>query len=276
MAPESLSQSEYWNGPAAERWITGREPLDRSMASITAALLERASPRPGERVLDVGCGLGTTTLMLAERVAPGGSVLGVDISAPMIEVARRRVGAAAVEFSVADAATHRFPTRFDLVFSRFGVMFFEDPVAAFRNLRAALEPSGRMVFVCWRPLRDNPWANAPLAAARDLLPPMEPVDPNAPGPFAFADGERLRGILAGAGFAEVALTAHDDHMFAGVTAEEATDHALQTGLLSRAIAGASDDLRDAVRARVQPAIERYLTPDGVMPPAAAWLVSARS
>jgi hypothetical protein len=149
-------------------------------------------------------------------------------------------------------------------------------LAAFRNLRAALEPSGRMVFVCWRPLRDNPWADAPLAAARDLLPPMESVDPNAPGPFAFADGERLRGILAGAGFAEVALTAHDDHMFAGLTAEEATDHALETGLLSRAIAGASDDLRDAVRARVQPAIERYLTPDGVMPPAAAWLVSARS
>jgi SAM-dependent methyltransferase len=270
-----MTQEEYWNGRAAETWITSREQLDRSLASITGPLLEAAAPGPGEDVLDVGCGCGTTSHMLAGRVAPGGSVLGVDISAPMIEVARGGTGTAAVEFAVADAGTHRFATRFDLVFSRFGVMFFDDPVAAFRNLGTALEPGGRMVFVCWRALRDNPWAGAPLAAARDLLPPMEPVDPEAPGPFAFADGERLRGILTAAGFAEVAIAEHDDHMFIGTNSEEATRHVLKVGPLARALAGAPDDLCAAVRARLLPVMDRYRTPHGIAPPAAVWLVSAR-
>ena len=270
-----MTQVEYWNGGAAERWIAGREPMDRSMASITRVALERAAARPGEQVLDVGCGCGTTTLLLAEQVGASGRTVGVDISAPMIEVARGRAAGAHVEFLVADAGSAQLSPPFDLVFSRFGVMFFDDPVAAFRNLRAAVAPGGRMVFVCWRALRDNPWAGAPLAAARDLLPPMEAVDPHAPGPFAFADGDRLRGILTDAGFAEVAVTPHDDHMLTGTTADEATDHAMMIGPLSRALAGLSDDVRAAVRARVFPVVERYLTPQGVTAPAAVWLVSAR-
>ncbi|HEU5057765.1 MAG TPA: class I SAM-dependent methyltransferase, partial [Kofleriaceae bacterium] len=119
--PEPLSQNEYWNGAAAERWITGRELMDGSMASITVAVLERAAARAGERVLDVGCGCGTTSLLLAERVAPDGAVVGIDISAPMVEVARARAAGApvAIEFVVADAASHRFSAPFDLLFSRF-------------------------------------------------------------------------------------------------------------------------------------------------------------
>lgn len=275
MAAESLSQSEYWNGDAAARWIGARERMDRSMASITAAALARAAPRAGERVLDVGCGCGTTTLLLAERVAPGAAV-GVDISAPMIEVARGRVPAGtAVEFLVADAAEHRFAPPFDLAFSRFGVMFFADPPAAFRNLRAALAPGGRLVFVCWRALAENAWAAAPLAAARDLLPPVDPPDPHAPGPFAFADRDRLHGILAAAGFGEIAIDAHDDRMLVGSSVEEATDHAMMMGPLSRLIAGAPDELRAAIRPRVAAAVERFATGDGVAAPAAVWLVSSR-
>lgn len=275
MSPAELSQVEYWNGPAADRWIQLREPMDRSMASITGAALERAAPRPGERVLDVGCGCGTTSLLLAERVTPGGSVVGVDISAPMIEVARARAAGAAAEFTVADAGETRFPTPFDLLFSRFGVMFFADPVAAFGNLRAALTPGGRMVFACWRAFEENPWAFAPLAAARDLLPPLEPVDPEAPGPFAFADRERLARILAGAGFAEVSIAAHDDHMMTGATVEEATHHAMIIGPIARAFAEAPEELRAAARPRVAAAIAPFATPTGVKPPAALWLVSCR-
>ncbi len=269
-------QQEYWNGQAAERWIAGRERMDRSLESISMAVIERAAPRAGERVLDVGCGCGTTSLVIAGQVAPGGSVVGVDISAPMIEVARGRAGGAPVEFVVADAATHHFGSPFDLLFSRFGVMFFAEPVAAFGNLRAQLAPGGRMVFVCWRPLRDNPWAFAPLAAARDLLPPMEPPDPYAPGPFALADGDRLRGILSEAGFQGVAIDAHDDHMVTGASLEEATDHAMMIGPLSRLIAGVPDDVRAAIRPRVAEVVARFATADGFAAPANVWLVSARA
>jgi SAM-dependent methyltransferase len=275
VAPEQLTQSEYWNGPAAERWIRLRELLDRSMASITAGALEAAAPRPGERVLDVGCGCGTTSLMLAERVAPGGSVVGVDISGPMLEVARGRAGSAAVEFVEGDAGALRFASPFDLAFSRFGVMFFSDPPAAFANLRAALAPGGRMVFACWRALRDNPWALAPLAAARDLLPPIAPPDPDAPGPFAFADRARLERVLASAGFTDVAIAAHDDHMYEGATVEAATEHAMMIGPLSVIVAEASEELRAAIRPRVAAAMEPFATPEGVTPPAAIWLVTCR-
>jgi SAM-dependent methyltransferase len=275
VAHDQPTQEEYWNGQAAERWISGRERMDRSLESISNAVIERAAPRAGERVLDVGCGCGTTSLVIAGRVAPGGSVVGVDISAPMIEEARGRAGGAAVTFEVADAAERRFAPDFDLLFSRFGVMFFAEPAAAFGNLRTALASGGRMVFVCWRALRDNPWAFAPLTAARDLLPPMEPPDPNAPGPFAFADSDRLRGILNEAGFRDVAIDAHDDRMYTGASVEEATDHAMMVGPLSRLIAGVPDDLRAAIRPRVAEVVARFATAAGVAAPANVWLVTAR-
>ncbi len=272
------SQRAYWNGPAAQRWIGARERMDRGMASITAAALELAAPRPGERVLDVGCGYGTTSLLIAERVAPGGSVVGVDISAPMIDEARGRApraGSAAVSFVVADAGSHRFDTPFDLLFSRFGVMFFEDPAPAFENLAAALAPGGRMAFVCWQGFRDNPWAFAPLAAARDLLPPTQPFDPEAPGPFAFADRDRLRRILAAGGFAEVSITGHADEVYIGASAEEATDYAMNVGPLARMVEGVADDVRAEIRLRVASVVEGFVGPGGVAIPAAVWLVHAR-
>lgn len=273
MDPLPASQVEYWNGPAAERWIKGRERMDRSMASLTEAALAVAAPRAGERVLDVGCGCGTTTMMLAERVSPGGSVLGVDISGPMVAEARRR--APAITFVEGDAGSHRFETAFDLLFSRFGVMFFPDPVAAFRNLRAELAPGGRMLFACWQQFRDNPWAFMPLMVARDLLPAMEPFDPDAPGPFALADRDRVERILRGAGFADVSIAAHDDRMWTGSDADDGADFALLVGPLSRAAAGLPDDVRAVIRQRVREALAEFVTPRGVEIPAAVWLVSAR-
>jgi SAM-dependent methyltransferase len=271
VAQEQLTQSEYWNGLAAERWITGRERLDRSMASIAEAALAVAAPRPGERVLDVGCGCGTTSIMLAERV--GDSVLGVDISGPMLAEARRR--APSLRFLEADAASHRFEAAFDLLFSRFGVMFFADPPAAFRNLRAALAPGGRMVFVCWRAFRDNPWAFTPLTIARDLLPPSEPFDPEAPGPFAFADRDRLERILAAAGFAEITISAHEDVMHIGADPADAADYSVMVGPLARAMTGLPEETRELIRARVTEAFAEYTTPHGVQVPARVWLVVAR-
>jgi len=273
--PGTETMQEYWNGPAAERWIAAREALDRSMEGITRAALAMASPRPGERALDLGCGCGTTALLLREQVGPGGWVEGIDVSAPMLEVARGRAAGAGVRFTEADAGTHRFDTAFDLAFSRFGVMFFSDPVAGFGNIRRALAAGGRLCFVCWRAVVDNPWMTAPVEAVRDLLPPIEPGDPDGPGPFALADRARLDGILARAGFTDVRVTAHDDAMYMGETTEAAAAAALRAGPLGRMVAELPGDVIEAIRQRLVAALARFATPHGVAPPAAVWLVDAR-
>ncbi|MBI3676081.1 MAG: hypothetical protein HY243_05635 [Proteobacteria bacterium] len=174
----------------------------------------------------------------------------------------------------ADASTHDFQPVNDLVFSRFGVMFFADPVAAFANIRKALAPKGRLAFVCWRAMPENAWAAAPFMAAKDLLPPQEPMDPHAPGPFAFADGERLKAILSKAAFNNVRATKLDTVMNMGATVEEGVAESLNIGPLARAAADLDEPLREKIRARVRVALEKYVTPRGVVVPAACWLVGA--
>jgi ubiquinone/menaquinone biosynthesis C-methylase UbiE len=265
-------QIEYWNGPVGERWARLQETIDANMASIMVSLMAFAAPKPGERVLDIGCGCGTTTLHLSKAVGPSGDVTGVDISAPMLAVARGRgINANFVE---ADASTHAFKAAHDLVFSRFGVMFFSDPLAAFTNIRKALKQHGRMAFVCWRNVEENLWASAPYAAARDLLPPPEPSDPLAPGPFAFADPGRLRNILDEAGFADIRLDALDSTMNMGADAGEAAAQAMRIGPLARAVGGLDDDTRAKILEAVKPAMARYKSHAGITPPAACWLVGA--
>ena len=268
----NAEQIEYWNGAVGERWARLQQTIDGNLAAITKALMPFAAAAPGERVLDIGCGCGTTTLLLSKAVGPGGDVTGVDISAPMLAVARGR--GARANFMEADASTHLFHPTHDLVFSRFGVMFFADPKAAFANIRKALKPRGRLAFVCWRGTPENLWASAPFAAARDLVPPQEPADPHAPGPFAFADGERLRGILAGAGFANVRVEKLDSTMNMGATAEEAAAQALNIGPLARAAAELDDGAREKIRDVVGKTLAKFRTADGIAPPAACWLVGA--
>src|SRR5438309_1620679 len=199
-APEAnAEQIRYWNEAAGPKWVSFQKVIDAQIAPLGERAMDRASIAPGERVIDVGCGCGDTTITLARRVGPAGLVLGIDISAPMLERAAetaRAAGLANVRFENADAQTHRLsPGAFDVVYSRFGVMFFADPVAAFTNLRAALRPGGRLAFVCWRSLAENPLFTAPMAAAAKHLPPLPPPHPNAPDPFAFADRARVAQIL---------------------------------------------------------------------------------
>ncbi len=194
------------------------ERLDRLFAGITEQAIAVAAPAPGERVLDIGCGCGATVLALATRVGANGHVLGVDVSAPMLEVARRRVaadGLSQAEVLLADAATHRFAAgQADLIFSRFGVMFFDAPVEAFINLRQALATGGRLFFACWRPFKHNDWFAVPFKAVVPHLPPQEKPEPDAPGPFAFADPERVT-ILGLAGFSDVAIRPVDTMLTVG-------------------------------------------------------------
>src|SRR5262245_36853821 len=192
-------QIRYWNEQAGPRWVKRQQQLDVQINQIGLAAMQRASIKPGEDVLDVGCGCGQTALELAERVGPQGLVTGIDISQPMLARARERqreVGMQNIEFLNADAQTYTFGReRFDLAFSRFGVMFFDNPSAAFGNICTALRPNGRLCFLCWQALEKNDWARIPLMAATQHVQPPTPPTPGAPGPFAFADPDRVRHIL---------------------------------------------------------------------------------
>jgi len=276
MSNANAEQFDVWNGMVGQKWARLQDKTDLMLNNITDALMPFAAAKPGEHALDIGCGCGTTTFRLAMSVSPNGSVAGVDISAPMLDVARARSQAmnADIPFIEEDASTHDFQPVFDLVFSRFGVMFFDDPVAAFRNIRTALSPKGRLAFVCWRAFKENDWAFLPYIAVHPFLPEQPKTDPHAPGPFAFADGERVKDILTKAGFSNVKVEALDTTCSLGKTAAEAADESLNIGPVSRA----ANDLPEDVRAKARDAIEttfaKHVTDVGIAPKAACWLVSA--
>jgi SAM-dependent methyltransferase len=196
----------------------------------------------------------------------------------MLEHARARSASAMnVTFALADAQTHPFaPASFDVIFSRFGVMFFQDPGAAFANLESALAPGGRLGFHCWKSLPENPWMTVPFFAALQHVPPPTPPPPNAPGPFAFADADRVRGILIGAGFAEVDFESRNDAMGVGSgSLDDAVDFALQMGPASIAIRDATPETVAKVRVSVREALAPYMTSDGVRLATSTWVVTAR-
>ena len=276
MSNPNEPQIEYWNGKVGERWAKLQDRIDLQLNNISDAALAFACAKAGERVLDIGCGCGTTSLRLGITVAPNGSVAGVDISAPMLDVARARAQAmnADIPFLKSDASTHEFQPVFDLVFSRFGVMFFADPVAAFRNIRTALAPKGRLAFVCWRAFQENDWAFVPFNAAKPFLPEQPPADPHAPGPFAFADAARLKAILESAGFANVRIEKLDTTCNLGAGLDDAVEATLSIGPLSRAASEVDDGAREKIRGAVKEALKPCQTAAGVTPGVACWLVDA--
>lgn len=272
------NQIKFWNDKAGRDWTELQETMDLNLSAIHVALMAFAAPRPGMAVLDIGCGTGTTTLALADAVGPDGAVTGLDISEPMLGLARRRAtDRANVSFLQADASAHPFKPEYDLLFSRFGVMFFDDPAAAFSNLHKALKAGGRIVFVCWRTLLENPWASAPLAAAKPFLPEMPPPDPLTPGPFAFADPARIRDILARSGFSDIRVEKFDAAMNMGSNLALASAQTLKIGPLSRAAAEADDAMRAKIAEAVNGAFRKFADAGGsVVLPAACWLVGAKT
>ena len=269
-------QIKFWNEKAGQNWTILQARMDANMAAIGDAALAFAQAKPGMAVLDVGCGTGVTSLALA---GAGAKVTGLDISKPMLALARQRAAEAglSISFVEADASAYAFAPEFDLIFSRFGVMFFDAPVAAFANMRKALKPGGRMAFVCWRTPPENPWASAPLMAAKPFLPEQPPPDPLAPGPFAFADPERIEDILSQSGFSDIRIEKLDCAMTMGTDLGLAASQTLQIGPLSRAVGEVDDANRAAIVGAVQHALAKFVRPDGEIAPAAAcWLVGAKA
>lgn len=237
MTGDNAQQIEDWNGPLGQRWVEFQDEFDRFTQPFSEAALRAAAVRSGEHVIDVGCGCGGSTLALARQVGPKGTVSGIDVSRPMLDQAKRRAAAANltnVSFAETDASNGRLPMDQDLLFSRFGVMFFAAPVPAFAHLRRSLKDSGRLAFVCWRAPRDNPWAMLPLVAAREAVGVTPPKsDPLAPGPFAFADETRVRAILLEANFRDVEAEAFDAPIWLGDDMASAAEAALRTGPAAR-------------------------------------------
>ena len=277
--PSTINRAglDYWNNEAGRRWVAQQELIDSLFEPVTAATIAAAAPRPGEHVVDVGCGTGTTVFALAERVGPRGNVLGIDISAPMLELARQRAAhgqRANVSFVEADATGHAFDREsVDLVFSRFGVMFFDDSVKAFANLRGATTPRGRLAFVCFRPMVESPWYRIPIEAATPHLPPLPPIGPDAPGMFTFARKERLQGILSEAGYRSIDMTPADVPINAR-TLDRALAFMTHVGRVADMLAAGSEERRQTAEAAVRDALAANIGADGDGLTIGVWLVSA--
>jgi SAM-dependent methyltransferase len=205
-------------------------------------------------------------------------VLGIDISTPMLERARERAASEAdlsIDLQNRDAATHRFePQSYDRVFSRFGVMFFTDPAAAFENIRAALKPGGRLAFVCWQPLDLNPWMATTIAVASQDVERPDPPGPDDPGPFAFRDPDRVKAILSEAGFTNIELVPNNSALRFEADIESTANRLLQLGPMSQPVVEAPEEVRLRIRDNLAAAIQDYQTDDGVRIDSASWIVSA--
>ena len=276
----NADQIAYWNAAGGAHWVRHQEAWDLVLAPLAEALLARSAVRPGERVVDIGCGCGATTLLLARLVGPAGHVLGIDVSAPMLARAAERLPKGApVELVRADATTHGFPrASFDLLFSRFGVMFFAEPARAFANLRRTLKPGGRLRFAAFRPAKENPWMMIPLRAAYEHVQRLPELGPEDPGAFSLAGEARVRRILGEAGFAQIGLEPYDLELdiAAGRGLDAAVVSALEVGATSRAVDGRPPEVRRLVGESIRAALEPYARGRTVPLPAAVWFVSAAS
>ena len=276
-------QIAYWNSDAGERWASMQARIDTVFAPLTEPAMERAKLVAGEKVLDVGCGSGATTLEAARYVGRDGGVLGIDVSKPMLKLARRRATLGdftQVELLEGDASVQVFQPTFDVLFSRFGWMFFADPVAALTNLKTALVPGGRLLFVTWQRLSKNPWFLAPVLAIREVVPvdPGEPKpDPLAPGPFAFSDPERIKQVLGAAGFRDVSVDPLETTMRLAGSGDinGAVEFSTRIGPGSRLIAEAPAEKHAAIDESIRRALAKHDGPGGVTLGGAVWIVSAK-
>lgn len=268
-----------WDGPEGRLWAANAPRYRRMLASFGEHALAAARLTDGERVLDVGCGNGDLSVGAAKAVGPTGRVVGVDLSPSMLDVARRETEAAGLtnaEFAHADAATWTSDHPFDVLVSRFGVMFFDDPVGAFCHLRTLLRPDGRVSFVCWQSLAANEWILVPGMALAEVVPLTTGADPSAPGPFAFGSDGHVRRVLENSGFVGIDLAEVHGPMWLGADLDDVVDYLRLSSLLQVLLGGVSADVRADALQRVRDALAPFAGEDGVVLDGAAWLVTART
>lgn len=271
-------QVDFWNGDAGQKWVEFSEHLDGMLAPFADAVMVAADLSAGENVLDVGCGGGALSLRAADKVGAGGAVIGVDISAPLLALASERASAGGQNaiFEDCDASTFQMETPADVLISRFGVMFFDDPQAAFANLRGNIAPLGRLAFACWQPMMKNDWVRVPLEAGMEnftTAPKMPPA--GTPGPFAFADPARVETLLSGAGWQNVSIEPWvGKMMMPGKTPAESAGLMMKLGPVARLVKEQGADMA-LVQATLEERMRQTVTPDGcVEMGAAVWIVTA--
>lgn len=270
-------QSALWNGTAGRAWVDGQETLDRMLLPLEKLLVEEVSKLPARAVLDVGCGTGSTTLAIARHLGAGGKATGIDLSEPMVALARERARAenSSANFIRADAQTHPFaPGAFDALVSRFGVMFFEDPVQAFANLRRAARPNAATRLIAWRSAAENPFMTAAERAAGPLLSNLPPRKPDGPGQFAFADAQRVQRILGDSGWTRIELRPID--VECELTERELMQYLTRMGPVGMALQQATEQTRAQVIEAVRAGFEPYVHGTQVRYTAACWMICARA
>src|SRR5579872_349542 len=276
----NADQIAYWNGAGGRRWADRQAVQDVLLQPVLDILIDRARVKKGEHVLDVGCGSGATSLAFAQATGASGHVTGIDISAPMLARAREALPAGTpIEFVLADATIYPFaPDAFDLLASRFGVMFFADPVLSFANMRKAMRRSGRLAFACWREPRENPFFMTPLQAVYRHVPKMPPVGPEDPGPFSFASPERVKRILGAAGFSAIAMEPCDLGLdiAVGRGLDAAVLGAMEVGPAARALADQPPEIVSAAEQSMREALAPHLKGETVPLDAAIWIVTAQA
>lgn len=278
--PQAFNEEQRvrWNGADGEYWVRQQSRIDKTLSPVIPPLLAFAGPQPGSTIIDVGCGCGATTVELARAVGPQGRVVALDVSEPMLHLAADRTQPFGnTQCLLGDAATIPLQNlAAALIVSRFGVMFFGDPSAAFTNLRSGLHPGGRLRFACWRPIHENPWLHIPLQAVYEHAPHMPKPHPEEPGPFSFSDPARVARILTAAGFSKPSFTPLDLDLdiSAGGTLEDAVTQAHSMGPAKRALANQPDDIRASAIASIRRALIPFRSSSGVRLPAAVWLVAA--
>jgi SAM-dependent methyltransferase len=272
------AEREFWAAEGPQQYVEHGDRWETMMAPFGDAMFDVVALQPGERVLDVGCGWGATTVEAADRVAPTGSVVGIDFSAPMLAgAAQRTADLANVTLLEADAQTYPFePKSYDAVISRFAAMLFDDPPAAFANLHRALKPGGRLAFVCWQDPLKTEWVALAMAAAVPLVGrPPDLGEPGAPGPFAFADGDRARRLVAAGSFDEVTLEPVTRPQRIADNADDAVAFVLSLPETRQLLNGVPEDTVAKVTGALRDVFTPHAGPHGVVTDATAWLVTAR-
>ncbi len=281
VAAANAESSEAWSGPLFERFLRFRDPMTAGLGAHGEVALAEHPPAPGDRALDIGCGFGDTTRRLAELVGDG-EVIGVDVAEPFLEVAREEAAAAGVDnvdFRVGDVQVADLDGPYDYVFSRMGVMFFANPVAALRNVRAAMRPGGRLCVVVWRRKLDNSWVwEAEQVVEKYLDHPEESDEPTCgPGPFSMANADTVSDQLAIAGFESIELLRSDLPLRMGMTLDDAVELTMALGPAGEVLRLWGDragEIRPTIAAEIRAALARFETEDGVLAPSSTWVVSA--